>query len=593
MADALSAAGDLDRRTWHRAAACDGPDAGVADGLEAVGRRAERRGGHDSAAAAYHRSAQLTSVDELRARRLFDAARTAYAAGQVGRALPLLDESTLIADDPVLRADLARLRGRIEVMVGSAADAQRVFYRAVGAVAALDQERAAEMAALAGIMRSHGVESGATLPAGVLDTEPDPSDPVRLRCFKLLVRSTTADVSGDRARAMALLQEALAHGLQAEDRDLWANLANMALHLGDDRSHRRYFEAMLSAARSDGAVMEVLYALHRVSLSELAAGDWRAVHRSAEDALALARSIGHPGLTVLPLAVLTLLAALKGGSDHESLLATTEEALARHRIGIMDVVVADLLRWARAAHATGTGAHADALHHLDHIRIPAARRLTTSARITAAVAAGELDRARAWTIETESLAEATHLPWAAAVGHHGRALLAEDGDASEHFDAALACHLEAGRAYEQACTQLAYGEHLRRAGQRVKARGHLNRALETFRDLQADPMVGRATRELRASGETARHGTPRPWRISPRPSSPSRAWSARGCRTRTSPRSASSRPARSPSTCATCSRRRASPPAVSSLGSTWRDRPGRLTGATPVLVYHHVRAWIT
>jgi len=307
---------------------------------------------------------------------------------------------------------------------------------------------------------------------------------------------------------MALLQEALAAGLTTEDRDLCANLANMALHLGDDRSHRRYFEAMLSAARADGAVMEVLYALHRISLSELAAGDWEAVHRSAEDALALARSIGHPGLTVTPLALLALLAALQGGGDQESLLATTEAALTRHHVGIMDVVVADILRWARAAHAAGSGDHPEAIHNLDQIRMPAARRLTASARITAAVASGDLERARAWTIEMEELAGATGLSWAAAAGHHGRALLDDEGDTKDHFEAALAHHLRSGRRYEQACTQLAYGEHLRRAGHRVQARGHLNKALETFHDLRAEPMVARATRELRASGETARQRNP-------------------------------------------------------------------------------------
>ncbi len=504
LADALGATGDLDRQTWHRAAASNGPDAALAADLEATGRRAERRGGHDSAAAAYHRAAQLTVADEQRARRLFDAARTAYAGGQVGRAVGLLEESRLIADDTVLRADIARLRGRIEVMVGSAVDAQRIFIRAAQDVADLDQERAAEMAALAGIMRSHGVDSGATLPDGVVDTTPSDSDSVRLRCFKLLVLSTTLDVAGDRAGAMALVQDALAIGLGVDDRDLWANVANMALHLGDDQGHRRYFDAMLSAARADGAVMEVLYALHRVALSELAAGDWRAVHRSADDASSLARSIGHPGLTVTPLAILTLLAALEGNTDYDALLSATEDALERHHLGIMDAVVADLLRWAKGTHAANANANAEAFHHLEQIRVPAGARLATPVRVTAAVNADELDRASAWTAEVEELADATGLPWAYATATFGRALLADPADARDYYDASLVHHAQAHRVFDEACTQLAYGEHLRRTGQRVEARGHLNKALETFRDLRAEPLVARATRELRASGETAR-----------------------------------------------------------------------------------------
>jgi DNA-binding CsgD family transcriptional regulator len=508
LAEALGATGDLDRQTWHRAAASNGPDEDLAADLAATGRRAERRGGHDSAAAAYHRAAQLTVADEPRARLLFDAARAAYAAGQIGRALPLLEESRMIADDPVLRADIARLRGRIEVMVGSAVDAQRIFIRAAHDIAELDQERAAEMAALAGIMRSHGVDSGATLPTGVVDTEPSASDSVRLRCFKLLLLSTTSDAAGDRARAMGLVQDALAIGLDTNDRDLWANVANMALHLGDDKAHRRYFGAMLSAARADGAVMEVLYALHRVALSELAAGDWRAVHRSAEDAMSLARSIGHSGLTVTPLALLTLLAALEGNDDYDNLLIATEEAVARHHLGIMKDVVADLLRWAKGTHAANASATGESFHHLEQIRVPAGARLATAVRITAAVNAQELDRAGVWTAEVEELADATGLPWAHAVATFGRALLADSVDARDFYEASLAHHSLAHRVFDEACTQLTYGEHLRRAGQRVEARGQLNKALETFRDLRAEPLVDRATRELRASGETARQRNP-------------------------------------------------------------------------------------
>ena len=58
--------------------------------------------------------------------------------------------------------------------------------------------------------------------------------------------------------------------------------------------------------------------------------------------------------------------------------------------------------------------------------------------------------------------------------------------------------------YDEARTHLAYGEWLRRTQRRVDAREHLRRALETFNDLHAEPLVDRATAELRASGETAR-----------------------------------------------------------------------------------------
>jgi DNA-binding CsgD family transcriptional regulator len=254
--------------------------------------------------------------------------------------------------------------------------------------------------------------------------------------------------------------------------------------------------------------MEVLYALHRVALSEVAGGDWRAARRSADDAISLARSIGHPAMTVAPTAVLMLLAALEGDSEFEALRTATEQGLAQHHVGIMEPVVRDLLRWGQGTRAAYDGAATEAFHHLAQIRMPAVQRVAVQPRTAGAVHAKELDQAAAWTAETEELANAINLPWAHAVAHHGQALLTSGEQASGHFEAALAQHALSGRLFDQACTQLAYGEHLRRGGKRVEARSHLSKALETFRDLRAGPLIERATRELRASGETARRRDP-------------------------------------------------------------------------------------
>jgi DNA-binding CsgD family transcriptional regulator len=76
------------------------------------------------------------------------------------------------------------------------------------------------------------------------------------------------------------------------------------------------------------------------------------------------------------------------------------------------------------------------------------------------------------------------------------------------FESALSHHAAGGRPYDRARTHLAYGEFLRRAQRRVDARTHLREALEIFTDLRAEPLVARASQELRASGETARKRDP-------------------------------------------------------------------------------------
>ena len=503
------AGADADRRTWHRAAAAEGADDAVAEQLAATAARAESRGGHEAASLAYARAAELSTRDDLRAQRLFAAARNAYAAGRTERAEALLTSARAVADERPLRAAIDRLRGRIEVAAGSAVDAHRIFITAARDVAAQSPVQALEMAAYAGVLRSHGIDSGAALPPGTLSSSVEPDDPPRVRCLKLLLEATDREADQDWAGAIGTLRTALSNGMAAEDRDVWANLGNLALLLGDDAAHRSFFTRMLAAARTDGAVMEVLYALHRLCFSQYAAGDWSAVRRSADEALSLARSIGQPAQTGTPLAWLTLLAALQGRDDYDDLLDRATRLLADHRLGVMDGFVADVLRWARAVRAAQAGDAAESLHHFSQMHDGVLARLAATPRITAAVQAADPVRARAWTDEMERFAAASALPWAQAVACYGRALLAGTGEeATSLFESSLRHHEAAGRPYDAARAELAYGEHLRRAGRRVDAREHLKRALDTFRDLAADPLAERAAAELRASGETARRRDP-------------------------------------------------------------------------------------
>jgi DNA-binding CsgD family transcriptional regulator len=87
-------------------------------------------------------------------------------------------------------------------------------------------------------------------------------------------------------------------------------------------------------------------------------------------------------------------------------------------------------------------------------------------------------------------------PWAAAVALRCRALLADDADLF-----ARAVRLRA-HPFEQARTELLYGERLRRDRRTSEARTQLRTAAETFERLGALPWAERARSELRATGET-------------------------------------------------------------------------------------------
>ncbi len=515
---ALAMGDDPDRQTWHRAQATAGPDPAVADALNAVAERAERRGAYKAAAESYDRAAALTTTDSDRATRLLAAGRNAWSAGDAARARTLCVSARALADDRVLRADIDRLRGRIEFNVGSATDAHRILTRAAEQVANHDPVRALEMAVAAGVAQCHGIDSEARLADGAVDVDVSPSDTPRTRCLKQLLVSLRDDLAGNRGTALTQLHTALETALSAPDGrgdlDLLGNLGNAALHLGDDDAHRRFYALMLSTARDNADGMTVLYALQRLSFGQYTGGQWAALRTSCEEAVTLGIGIGQRPSTAGPQAWLTVLAALQGRPDYDERLAALEELLdAQPPVGVLAQPVEDLTRWAKGIRALLGGAPADALHQLRQIRQPVLVAMSAQDRIDAGIHGGDCDRAGSWIEDLAAFAADTGLAWAHATTAFGRALVSDhdDDDApriAELFETSLHHHASADRPYDRARVQLAYGEFLRRRQRRVDARGPLRAALSTFEDLHAEPFADRARQELRASGETARKRDP-------------------------------------------------------------------------------------
>lgn len=504
LADALAGLGESDRETWHRAAATEGPDPEVVAALERVASRAERRGGYAAAMTAYERAAALSAEAPQRAALTFAAARTAWECGRAAASRALLSTARAATTDPVLLSDIARLRGHIEVNIGSATDAHQIFIDAAHAVHDTDPLRALEIAVAAAIMRTYAVDSGAALPSGDIFVEPSAGDTPRTSCLKQMLLAMTLTTEEDWSGAVAALDSALASGEEVDDIAVLGNLGNAALQLGDDAA-QQFYTLALSRARDRGAVTSVVYALQRLCFGHLVAGDLAAVRNNAEEALALGQSIGERAMTAPPMAWLTLLAALQDRDDYDSRLRDLDEVVAAYPLGILTDPVHDLTRWAKGIRAASAGDNFGALHHLSRFRLPVLARMAAVERIDAAVRGGEPDLARLWIDELAGFAEATGRAWALAAVAYGRGMTtAEAGKAEGLFQDALSHYQRAGRRLDEARTHLAYGEWLRRTQRRVDARQHLRHALETFGDEHAETLVRRATQELRASGETAR-----------------------------------------------------------------------------------------
>jgi DNA-binding CsgD family transcriptional regulator len=497
LAEVLTA--DADRRAWHLAAAADRPDDTVVAALDGVAERATGRGGHEAASSAWARAAELTADPAARARRLASAASAAWLAAQPERARSLADSARPLTTDPLLRADLDRLRARVEWNVGSPLVGHRILLRAADEVAGVDVDRGRAMTMLAAAVSSVasvGAEDMGEHIAGLGD--PAAADGDHARCYARLLSGFVLLRHGRLAEAAARFRPAFDHD-PGEDTDLRSNLGVAAFQLGDTGMVLTHHARLLADARSHGALVLIVYALTRRAFAELATGDWRAAAAGAAEALDLATSSGQPALTVFPHGWLALVAALR---DQREDLAAHLEALDRRPVaGVTGPLVDDLARWARALTADTPAA---ALHQLEQIGTGIVRRLAAIDRLEAAVRADRRLLARDWTGELEEFGTAVGADWALAAAAYGRALLADGPSAEAEFAQAVKHADAAGHRFDGARIRLGLGEHLRRARRRVDARVHLRDALEVFDDLGATRWSARATQELRASGETAR-----------------------------------------------------------------------------------------
>jgi DNA-binding CsgD family transcriptional regulator len=506
LAAVLTMEEDADRRAWHRAASVDEPDAGVVAELDAAAGRAEQRGGHEAAAAAWERAAELTADPAARGERLYRAAQAAWLSGHPAGARHLADSAQHAVSEPSLRADVDLLRARIEWNTGSVKLGHRMVLEGARDVFPFDPEKAREMAMFGAALAAYGGDSGVDVEPAEFAALPEGAT-LRQRCFAENLLALRAVAAGDWKRATVLARQAFTTGAHLElgDQDLLPNLAITAVALGDAEAAGSYHQRLLTRARGNGAAVVVLYSLTRMGFTDVPAGDWSGAASRMNEAVRLAEGTEQQILLAGPLSWLVLLAALRGEDNYGTLLERVEALMETQALGTLDVLIRDAVRWAKGVHASPrSGA---AFHHLAQMSHHTMQRMAGIDRIEAAVHADQLGTARLWIDDLNRFGEATEQQWASAAAAHGEALLASVAGSEEAdtvFERALAMHAHTRRPFDRARTELAYGEHLRRNRQRVAARDHLRSALEAFEDLRAVPWADRAAQELRASGETAR-----------------------------------------------------------------------------------------
>jgi DNA-binding CsgD family transcriptional regulator len=507
LAAATDAQADPDRRAWHLAEAAGGPDEDVAAELEQAAGRAQARGGLAAAAAFLERAAVLTPRDPRRAQRALAAAQAKYQSGAIEDALTLLAtaEAGALGDLERARADL--LRAEIAFASRRDSDAPPLLLKAARKLEAVDATlaratylealRAAVFAGRFGV----GVRevSKAALSGPPLPPSPRPSD--------LLLQGLAIQATEGFAAGAPILKEALSGFRQEADlppsETHWLSFAIYATaNLWDDETWRILSERDLESARSAGALTRVPLALNLVGYIRGISGELTLAESLLDEIRAAIEATGIPSYNYVALWV----AALRG---REGELARLVETTATDGLARGEGTVLGIGRRATAALNNGLGRYDVALaavrqavdvEPFDELGSPR----TMPELIEAAVRCAEHPLAERAIERLADSTRASGTDWALGVEARSRALLTYGDTADDLYREAVERLARTGNRLQLARTHLLYGEWLRREHRRLDARKQLRTALEMFTSMGTEAFVGRAERELLATGERVR-----------------------------------------------------------------------------------------
>ena len=505
LAVALADEQHAERAVWHRASATLTADGDIAADLEASGQRSQLRGGHASAATAFERAATLSEDTPSRARRLAAAVRAAWLAAQIDRARDLVSR-TLPLTDRAQRAEVLFLRGVIEGQSGWLLDGVATLHQAV----ALSEDPSLTLTILregCAMAYQAGAPDEARSFASLAADASCVSEIDRFTKAALIARA--ADLSGDYARGNALSAELVerAERIDVPACLIWSALA--AIRAGMGEASLSHATRAVNLARNTGELPTLPFGLQVQAAALIAESRFDLAYATAEEGWRLALETGQPWAAGWNVMNLALIDALRGS-----------EELVQAHVAELQTLVARSGATPMAHYAErvlgllylGLGRPAEALERL--LTAFSARRPDSDPSFVSLVpdaveAAVRADRPRdvaEHLARFENWAQRSSDPKALALLARCRALV-DEPHAEEHFDRAIDL-ADSLPPFDQARTELLYGEWLRRQRRRVDARRHLRPALELFGRMGALPWESRAQAELRAGGETARKRDP-------------------------------------------------------------------------------------
>ena len=508
---ALAAALDGHERAWHLAVAADQPDEELAGALERSAADAVARGAPGTALQALRRAAALSPDPDRGRARTLAAGHLALLAGQPQTAIALA-AALPATSDPAARADTRLLVGAATAQAGRPAEAQALLEAEAEAIAATDPGRAAAllMQATIALMGSGPIDLLVRIAARAGELAPPGTD-----LIPAVMEVSARAVGGDHGTARRVLrgriEEIRARDPAAPGHQIIA-LAGMCLHWLEEQDEAvRLIAPAVETLRDRGAVTPLAFPLVVLASVHMRRGDFRGAAGPAREAAALGEEAIGPLLQALTLNTRAFVAAYLGEDDPCVAKAHRARAICE-RLGIYSHRA--VAEQALGMLALSKGELDTAIDHLERgrefrlrygVRDPGF--MFNESDLTEAYArAGRLDDAARMLAELRAGAALTGGAWAAAAAARYAALLGPNEEIDAHLAAARAAHERVDFTFEEARTQLIFGERLRRARRRVEARPLLTAAESTFRAQGARRWADRAAAELAAAGGRAAGG---------------------------------------------------------------------------------------
>ncbi len=495
-----------DRRIWHMAAATVDSDDSVAEQLEDVALRAQRRGALMVASGALERAAALSESKARRAELLVHAAEVAVDVAPPERISEIVAKAQSTQPHGVQAGRLTLVRELVAPTAAGEPSSVTALVNTATRMNQAGQQRLALRLLWAAATGVFHVDADARTRSQIVAAceqlaVPD-DDPLLMSALALASPIANAELVIERCLAVEPAPDG--------DPDAFCLLGTALCTVGAAVLADGFFGVAAPRLRAAGRIRPLARLLALRAMGSFLLGNWAAADVDATEAASFAAESGQPIWAAAALSASAMLAGARGDTRAEE-FASQAEQLALPSRGRAPLA---MVQMARGLTALSAGQYEIAFWELQRMFDPGdlACHSAKSGRALgllaeAALRSGHHQEALEILNRATPAVERSASPWQRLSARHAAALLAEDGEAEQRFEAALAVDLSRWP-FERARLQLAYGGWLRRRRRAADSRAPLRAARDTFTALGAAPWGDRATQELRASGERSRRRVP-------------------------------------------------------------------------------------